>query len=139
MAPKHAGRAWDLGGPDTMSYQDMLRRIADVMMIDRPSVSLGFNLTPVASVVAAAVAGEDPGLIEPLMESLEHVATALGCTRLAGWVPALDACPPDRARHSVAASCERAEFCVHTNNARPPRRSAVPTAMSPSVWRRRRT
>ena len=72
VAPIHAGRAWDVGGPDTMSYQDMLRRIADVMMIDRPSLSLGFNLTPVASVVAAAVAGEDPGLIEPLMESLEH-------------------------------------------------------------------
>ena len=50
----------------------MLERIADVMMIDRPALSLGFNLTPVASVVAAAVAGEDPGLIEPLMESLEH-------------------------------------------------------------------
>jgi len=67
-----AGRAWDLGGPDVMSYADMLSRIADVMMIDRPALRLGFNLTPVASVVAAAVAGEDPGLIEPLMESLEH-------------------------------------------------------------------
>ena len=29
-------------------------------------------MTPVASVVAAAVAGEDVGLIAPLMESLEH-------------------------------------------------------------------
>jgi len=37
-----------------------------------PSLSLGVSLTPVASVVAAAVAGEDPALIEPLMESLEH-------------------------------------------------------------------
>ena len=55
-----------------MSYGEMLDRIAAVMMIDRPAVRLGFNLTPVASVVAAAVAGEDPGLIEPLMESLEH-------------------------------------------------------------------
>ncbi|MBE2318767.1 NAD(P)H-binding protein [Solirubrobacter sp. CPCC 204708] len=72
LSARHAGRAWDVGGPDAMSYADMLRRIADVMMIDRPAVSLGFNLTPVASVVAAAVAGEDPGLIEPLMESLEH-------------------------------------------------------------------
>jgi uncharacterized protein YbjT (DUF2867 family) len=72
VAPKHAGRAWDIGGPDVMSYGDMLDRIADVMMIDRPALRLGFNLTPVASVVAAAVAGEDPGLIEPLMESLEH-------------------------------------------------------------------
>jgi len=69
---RHAGRAWDLGGPDVMSYADMLSRIADVMMVDRPALRLGFNLTPVASVVAAAVAGEDPGLIEPLMESLEH-------------------------------------------------------------------
>lgn len=72
LAPRHAGRAWDIGGPDVMSYAELLRRIADVMMIDRPAVPLGFNLTPVASVVAAAVAGEDPGLIEPLMESLEH-------------------------------------------------------------------
>jgi hypothetical protein len=29
-------------------------------------------MTPVASVVASAVAGEDIGLIAPLMESLEH-------------------------------------------------------------------
>jgi uncharacterized protein YbjT (DUF2867 family) len=72
LPARHAGRAWDLGGPDAMTYAEMLERIGDVMMIDRPALRLGFNLTPVASVVAAAVAGEDPGLIEPLMESLEH-------------------------------------------------------------------
>jgi uncharacterized protein YbjT (DUF2867 family) len=72
LPTRHAGRSWDIGGPDTVSYADMLERIADVMMIERPALRLGFNLTPVASVVAAAVAGEDPGLIEPLMESLEH-------------------------------------------------------------------
>ena len=67
-----AGRSWDIGGPDVMTYQQMLERIAKVMLIDRPAISLPFNLTPVASVVAAAIADEDPGLIEPLMESLEH-------------------------------------------------------------------
>jgi uncharacterized protein YbjT (DUF2867 family) len=72
LPPRHAGRAWDLGGPQALSYGEMLERIGAVMMIDRPAINLGFNLTPVASVVAAAVAGEDPGLIEPLMESLEH-------------------------------------------------------------------
>jgi uncharacterized protein YbjT (DUF2867 family) len=72
LPARHAGRAWDLGGPDTMTYAEMLERIGAVMMLDRPAVRLGFNLTPVAAVVAAAVAGEDPGLIEPLMESLEH-------------------------------------------------------------------
>jgi uncharacterized protein YbjT (DUF2867 family) len=69
---RHTGRAWDIGGPDVMSYQQMLERIAKVMMIDRPAISLPFNFTPVASVVASAIAEEDPGLIEPLMESLEH-------------------------------------------------------------------
>jgi uncharacterized protein YbjT (DUF2867 family) len=69
---RHAGRAWDLGGPDVMTYGELLDRIGDVMMLERPTLRLGFNLTPVASVVAAAVAGEDPGLIAPLMESLEY-------------------------------------------------------------------
>jgi uncharacterized protein YbjT (DUF2867 family) len=67
-----AGRSWDVAGPDAMSYAELLQRIADAMMITRPSIGLTFNLTPVASVLAAAVAGEDVGLIEPLMESLEH-------------------------------------------------------------------
>jgi len=67
-----AGRSWDIGGPDAMSYEQLMERIADAMMITRPSIGLNFNLTPIASVVAAAVAGEDVGLIEPLMESLEH-------------------------------------------------------------------
>jgi uncharacterized protein YbjT (DUF2867 family) len=72
LAPEHSGRAWDLGGPDAMSYQELLARIAAAMLVERPAIALPFNLTPVASVIAAAVAEEDPGLIEPLMESLEH-------------------------------------------------------------------
>jgi uncharacterized protein YbjT (DUF2867 family) len=72
LPKRHAGRAWDIAGPDAMSYAEMLQRIADALMISRPRLGLNFNLTPVASVVAAAVAGEDVGLIEPLMESLEH-------------------------------------------------------------------
>jgi len=67
-----AGRSWDVGGPDVMSYADMIARIADALMVRRPALELGVTLTPVASVVAAAVAGEDPALIGPLMESLEH-------------------------------------------------------------------
>ncbi len=66
-----AGRSWDIGGAETMTYQELIERIAGHMLVDRPSISLGFSLTPVASVVAAAVAAEDPGFITPLMESLE--------------------------------------------------------------------
>jgi len=67
-----AGRSWDIGGPDVMTYAAMIARISDSLMIRRPALGLGVSLTPVASVVAAAIAGEDPALIEPLMESLEH-------------------------------------------------------------------
>ena len=71
-APASLGGSWDIAGPDVLSYADLIERIADRMHVSRRSVSLGVNLTPLASVVAAAVAGEDAGLIGPLMESLEH-------------------------------------------------------------------
>jgi uncharacterized protein YbjT (DUF2867 family) len=71
-APATAAGSWDIGGPDVMTYATMIERISDAMMVRRPALQLGFTLTPVASVVAAAVAGEDPALIGPLMESLEH-------------------------------------------------------------------
>jgi uncharacterized protein YbjT (DUF2867 family) len=71
-APATVAGSWDIGGPDVMTYAAMIARISDVMMIRRPALELGITLTPVASVVAAAIAGEDPALIGPLMESLEH-------------------------------------------------------------------
>jgi hypothetical protein len=61
----------DIGGPDVLSYGEMIERIRDLMLIARPAVRLGLTMTPVAAQVAAAVAGEDPALIEPLMEGLE--------------------------------------------------------------------
>ena len=66
-----SGRSWDIAGPNVMTYQELIERIADALLVDRPAVRLSFSLTPVASVVAAAVAAEDPGFITPLMESLE--------------------------------------------------------------------
>jgi uncharacterized protein YbjT (DUF2867 family) len=61
----------DVAGPDVVSYGQMIERIRDLMLIGRPTVRLGLTFTPVASRVAAAIAGEEVGLIEPLMESLE--------------------------------------------------------------------
>jgi uncharacterized protein YbjT (DUF2867 family) len=66
-----AGRSWDIAGPDVMTYERLIARIADAMLVSRLSIPLGFSLTPVASAIAAAVADEDPGFITPLMESLE--------------------------------------------------------------------
>jgi hypothetical protein len=40
------------------------------MMLGRPSVGLGVTLTPIAARLAAALAGERPELVLPLMEGL---------------------------------------------------------------------
>jgi len=79
-------RSLDVGGPDVMSYAQMLRGIADVMLVNRPAVKLGVNLTGLTARVAAAVAGEDPELVMALMEGLtvdllpapHHAAELLG-------------------------------------------------------------
>jgi hypothetical protein len=49
----------------------MVERIRDLLLLGRPALRLPVTLTPIAAQVASAIAGEDVGLIEPLMESLE--------------------------------------------------------------------
>jgi uncharacterized protein YbjT (DUF2867 family) len=64
-------RSLDVGGPDLLSYGEMIARIADLLLVRRPSVGLAVSATPLAGRLAAAIAGEDPDLVLPLMESLE--------------------------------------------------------------------
>src|SRR3954452_10749549 len=60
----------DIGGPDVMTYAAMIERIRDALLLGRPRLDLPMRLTAVTSRIAAAIAGEDPALIEPLMGSL---------------------------------------------------------------------
>jgi uncharacterized protein YbjT (DUF2867 family) len=79
-------RSLDIGGPEVLSYGEMIERIADLMLVSRPAVGFGVSATPLTARVAAAIAGEDPELVVPLMESLEgdllprddHAAELLG-------------------------------------------------------------
>ncbi len=71
-SPAVAGLSLDIAGPDLLSYDEIIDRIAELLIVGRPAVRLGFNLTPVAARVAAAIAGEDSSLILPLMEGLEQ-------------------------------------------------------------------
>jgi uncharacterized protein YbjT (DUF2867 family) len=64
------GRSLDIGGPDVLSYGEMIERIAELMMVHRPALGLRLSATPFTARVAAAIAGEDPDLVVPLMESL---------------------------------------------------------------------
>jgi uncharacterized protein YbjT (DUF2867 family) len=65
------GLSLDIAGPDVVTYGELVERIRDALLLGRPAVRLGFNLTPVASRVAAAIAGEAHELVGPLMEGLD--------------------------------------------------------------------
>ena len=66
-----AGCSLDVGGPDVLSYGEMIERIAELMLIRRPVVRVGVSVTPIAAPLAAAIAGEDPELVGALMGSLQ--------------------------------------------------------------------
>ncbi len=81
-----SGVSLEVGGPDLLSYGEMLERIAEAMLVGRPALRLRVSLTPLAGRVAAAIASEDPELVVPLMEGLQgdliprddHAAERLG-------------------------------------------------------------
>ncbi|HEY8303684.1 MAG TPA: NAD(P)H-binding protein [Solirubrobacteraceae bacterium] len=64
------GRSLDVGGPDVLSFGEMIERIAELMMLPRPSVGLGVTATPLAARLAAALTDEKPELVLALMEGL---------------------------------------------------------------------
>jgi uncharacterized protein YbjT (DUF2867 family) len=64
------GLSLDIAGPQTLTYEEIIGRIADLMLVRRPALRLGRDVTPIAAPVAARIAGEDPAFIAPLMESL---------------------------------------------------------------------
>jgi uncharacterized protein YbjT (DUF2867 family) len=66
-----SGEVLEVGGPDVLSYGEMLERIADAMLIGRPAVRMRVSMTPLAGRLAAAIAAEHPELVLPLMEGLQ--------------------------------------------------------------------
>jgi uncharacterized protein YbjT (DUF2867 family) len=60
----------DIAGPDTVTFAELVERIRDALLLGRPRLDLPVTLTAVGSRVAAAITGEDHGLVGPLMGSL---------------------------------------------------------------------
>jgi uncharacterized protein YbjT (DUF2867 family) len=66
-----AGQTLDVGGPEEITYRELIERIRDHLLLGRPTVGLGrLTATPIASRIAAVLASEEYELIGPLMESL---------------------------------------------------------------------
>jgi uncharacterized protein YbjT (DUF2867 family) len=68
------GLSMDIAGPDLVTYAELIDAIRDALMVTRTSVALPVlpsSLAGLAAPLAAAITGEDPDLIGPLMASLE--------------------------------------------------------------------
>jgi uncharacterized protein YbjT (DUF2867 family) len=66
------GQSLDAGGSETVTYEELIDKIRDSLLLSRPALRLGrLSLTPIASRVSAVIAGEDPALIGPLMAGLD--------------------------------------------------------------------
>lgn len=61
---------YDAVGPDEVTYEGLIERIRDHLLLGRPTVPFPASVTAIAAPLAAAVAGEDLGLVQPLMSSL---------------------------------------------------------------------
>jgi uncharacterized protein YbjT (DUF2867 family) len=65
------GQSLDVGGPDVVSYAELIDRIRHHMLVGRPTISFKrLTVTPIASRISALIAGEEHALVGPLMESL---------------------------------------------------------------------
>ena len=66
-----SGRTLDAAGPEEVTYRELIERIRDHLLLGRPTIGLGrIEATPIASRIAAIIAGETYELIGPLMGSL---------------------------------------------------------------------
>jgi uncharacterized protein YbjT (DUF2867 family) len=69
--PELSGQSFDVGGPEVVTYAELIERIRDLLLLSRPTI--GFKrlvATPIASRIAAVIADENYELVGPLMESL---------------------------------------------------------------------
>lgn len=67
------GESLDIRGRDVVSYCELIERIREAMLVGRPIIGLSrLTVTPIASRIAAVIAGEQHELIGPLMESLDE-------------------------------------------------------------------
>jgi uncharacterized protein YbjT (DUF2867 family) len=66
------GRSLDIAGTEIVTYQQLIERIRDHLLLERPALRLPrLSLTPITSRVSAVIAGEQHALIGPLMAGLE--------------------------------------------------------------------
>lgn len=83
--PKHRGQVYDLGGPQVMTYQELLMKTAEVLGVQRRLYS--FNLIPLglSRLWVSLITGSPKDLVYPLVLSLKHPMVARAGQEWADW------------------------------------------------------
>jgi uncharacterized protein YbjT (DUF2867 family) len=69
--PEVAGQHYDIGGPDVMTYSDMLRVVGKIAGTPKPGVDLPVDI-PLTATWVSMVTGQPSAFVAPLVESLQH-------------------------------------------------------------------
>lgn len=67
---------YDVGGPDVVSYQEMMRATARAMGVERPMLPVPLLTVGLSRLWVSAVTGAPKELVAPLIESLKHPMVA---------------------------------------------------------------
>jgi uncharacterized protein YbjT (DUF2867 family) len=70
--PSTAGRVAEVGGPDVMTYRDMMKKTAEVLGRRRPMLPVPFVSPALSELWVSLVTGTSRSLVRPLIESLRH-------------------------------------------------------------------
>lgn len=75
--PDLAGRAYDIAGPDVVSYADMLRMVGAAQGKNTRVITLPIRTVKLSLLWVSAITGASQELVRPLVESLEHDMVAV--------------------------------------------------------------
>jgi uncharacterized protein YbjT (DUF2867 family) len=126
--PELAGKAYDIGGPDVVSYADMLRMTGEAQGKHTRVVTVPVPTVKLSLLWVSVITGASQSLVRPLVESLRHdmVATdGLVLQKRAGLEPA----PLRAALREAVAEDARA-----THRGRTPRPRRAGTARANRVY-----
>lgn len=70
--PTTAGRVCEIGGPDVLSYREMMQVTAKVLGRTRPMIPVPFVTPALSELWVSLVTGSSRSLVRPLIESLRH-------------------------------------------------------------------
>lgn len=76
QTPETAGRAYDIGGPDVMTYREMLLTTAELLGRKLRTISVPFFSPRLSRLWVSVVSGSSRALVGPLVMSLEHSMVA---------------------------------------------------------------